>query len=103
VGYHTLPVRFTREFVHPTFFYIKNPELYWFWYHICHYAPVGSANLIRSNFGARYVLGFNLPNWKEIYDRLSNEQGVREILLSDTWILFDLSPSINVKSVVIRE
>ncbi len=86
----TLPDRRFMVQLDPTFFYLKYPELYQLWYQICHEAPIGSADIIRHRFGARYVLGYNLPNWKKLFDELSKEPGVRELLLSDTWVLFDL-------------
>ncbi|HTP04389.1 MAG TPA: hypothetical protein VMM54_04460 [Nitrospirota bacterium] len=74
----------------PTFFYLKDPELYRLWYKICREAPSGSAETIRRRFGARYVLGLNIPGTSKLFSQLSSERGVRTLLVSDIWLLFDL-------------
>jgi hypothetical protein len=73
-----------------TFLYKKDPALYRVWYEIRHEAPEGSAEAIRRHFGARYVLGFNTPLSQKLFKRLTSEPGVRPLLVSDTWTLFDL-------------
>ncbi len=88
----TLPNRRFMVQLDPTFFYLKNSDLYRLWYQICHDAPPNSAELIKRHFGARYVLGYNFPYWKKIFDELSMEPGVQELLVSDTWVLFYLGP-----------
>jgi hypothetical protein len=86
----TLPDRRFIVALDHTFLYKKDPELYWIWYQIRHEAPAGSAEAIRRYFGARYVLGFNTPLSRNLFKRLSSEPGVRALLVSDTWTLFDL-------------
>jgi len=85
----TLPDRRFMVALEPTFFYLKDPELYRLWYRLIHQAPPGSALTIRQRFRARYVLGLNKPKWFGFYRRLSSEHGVRTLLVSQ-WILFDL-------------
>jgi len=85
----TLPDRRFMVALDPTFFYLKDPELYRLWYRLMHEAPSGLALTIRQRFGARYVLGLNKPQWFGFYSRLSSEHGVRTLLFSP-WILFDL-------------
>jgi hypothetical protein len=86
----TLPDRRFIVGLDPTFLYKKDPKLYRVWYQIRHEAPEGSAEAIRRYFGARYVLGFKTPLSRNLFNRLSSEPGVRILLASDTWTLFDL-------------
>lgn len=81
----------------PTFFYMKDPELYRLWYRISHEAPVDTADLIRNVFQARYVVCF-YPNriipqeWSPLFERLAAAPGARTEVLDELWILFDLGP-----------
>jgi hypothetical protein len=86
----TLPDRRFIVGLDPTFFYLKDPELYRLWYRICREAPAGSAETIRRRFGARYVLGLNMPGTSKLFSQLRSERGVRTLLVSDIWLLFDL-------------
>jgi hypothetical protein len=86
----TLPDRRFIVGLDPTFFYLKDPELYRLWYRICREAPAGSAEMIRRRFGARYVLGLDIPGTRKLFDQLGSERGVRTLLVSDIWLLFDL-------------
>jgi len=85
----TLPDRHFMVALDPTFFYLKDPELYRLWYRLIHQAPPGLALTIRQRFRARYVLGLNKPKWFRFYNRLGSEHGVRTLLVSQ-WILLDL-------------
>jgi hypothetical protein len=86
----TLPERRFMVALDPTLFYLKDPELYRLWYRICREAPPGSAEIIRRRFGARFVLGLNIPGSRALFDRLQADRGVRTLLASDMWMLFDL-------------
>ena len=86
----TLPDRRFIVALDPTFLYKKDPELYRLWFLICHEAPAGSADAIRRRFGARYVLGYNTPNSRDLFHTLRTDPGVRTLLDSDTWMLFDV-------------
>jgi hypothetical protein len=86
----TLPDRRFIVGLDPTFFYLKDPELYRLWYRICREAPAGSAETIRRRFGARYVLGLNRAGTSKLFSQLSSERGVRTLLVSEMWLLFDL-------------
>jgi hypothetical protein len=77
----------------PTFFYFKDPDLYRVWYRICREAPAGAAETIRRRFGARYVLGLNIAGTSKLFSQLGSERGVRTLLISDIWLLFDLGES----------
>jgi hypothetical protein len=86
----TLPERRFMVALDPTLFFVKNPDLYRLWYRICHEAPVGSADIIRRRFGARYVLAFNAQENSDLFYQLVKDQSVQKLLYSKTWLLFDL-------------
>lgn len=77
----------------PTFFYMKDPELYRLWYRLPREAPPGTADTIRRRFGARYVLCLDQSDRRSFFDRLLSEPGVRLLLAADIWLLFDLGES----------
>jgi hypothetical protein len=86
----TLPDRRFMVALDPTLFFRKDPQLYDLWYRICHEAPPDSAEVIRRNFGARYVLGLNTAANNELFYQLSRDGSVKKLLYSNTWLLFDL-------------
>lgn len=86
----TLPDRRFIVGLDPTFLYKQDPERYRLWYQICHEPPDGSAELIRRRFGARYVLGFSSPKADKLFSQLVSQAGVRTLLATETWTLFDL-------------
>jgi len=86
----TLPDRRFIVALDPTFFYMKDHDLYQLWYRICREAPADSAGTIRRRFGARYVLGLNIPGTRNLFNQLSTDRSVRTLLVSDIWLLFDL-------------
>jgi hypothetical protein len=79
----------------PTFFFMKDPELYRLWYRIPHEAPADAVDLIKKHFHARYVVCF-YPNriisqeWSPFFERLSSDQRVKTFILDDLWLFFDL-------------
>ncbi len=85
-----LPERRFIVALDPTFFYMKDPDLYRLWYALPRAAPADAADQIRKNFGARFVLSFGEGRWDAFYNRLSSDPSVRMPLISDYWILFDL-------------
>jgi hypothetical protein len=85
-----LPERRFIVALDPTLFYVKDPELYRLWYRLPREAPPGAAETIRRRFGARYVLCVDKPDWSAFAERLLSEPGVRLLLASDIWLLFDL-------------
>ncbi len=89
----TLPNRRFMVALDPTFFYRKDPERYRLWYRLIREGPPGSAEIIRRQFGARYVLGRSYPDRNAIFYQLAGEPGVRWLLVTDTWMLFDLGGS----------
>jgi hypothetical protein len=78
----------------PTFFLVKDPELYRIWYDLPRHPHPGIAEIIRQRFGARYVISFFDDRFTDFYFQLSSEPGVRALLLSnESWIVFDLGGS----------
>jgi hypothetical protein len=74
----------------PTFFYEKDPDLYRIWYRLPREAPPDSADTIRHRFGARYAICLDKPGRHAFFYRLSSTPGVRTLLVTDIWMLFDL-------------
>ncbi len=89
----TLPERRFMVALDPTLFYLKDPELYRLWYSLTHDTPAGAAEIIRQRFRSRYVLSFYPGGPRKLFHQLSSEQGVRILLASDMWVLFDLGIS----------
>lgn len=85
-----LPERRFIVALDPTFFSVKDPELYKLWYQLPRDAPEGVAKTIRDRFGARYVLLLARPESDKFLLRLSREPDVRMLLLTNTWMLFYL-------------
>jgi hypothetical protein len=77
----------------PTLFLVKDPELYRLWYDIPRNPQPGISEVIRRRFGARYVVSFWDARFSKFYYRLSSEQGVRTLLVSDLWMVYDLGES----------
>jgi len=79
----------------PTFFYMKDPDLYRLWYRISHEAPPDTVDLIRTYFHSRYVVCF-YPNritpqiWSPFFERFSSDSQVKTEILDELWVLFDL-------------
>lgn len=86
-----LPDRRFMVALDPTFFYVKDPELYRLWIRLLQEAPPGTAETIRQRFGARYALCLaSGRNRGAFFDRIMSEPGVRLMFVSDMWLLFDL-------------
>lgn len=88
----TLPERYFLVALDPTLFYLKDPDLYRFWYRIIRKAPPGLAKTIREKFGARFVVVDKPTRSKAFNHQLSKEPGVRLLLMTERWLLFDLGP-----------
>ena len=85
-----LPDRHFIVALDPTFFYVKDPELYRLWRRICREAPPDMSGTIRRRFGARYALCLGSKQSASFVAPLIAEPGVRTLLVSASWILFDL-------------
>jgi len=86
-----LPERKFIVALDPTFFLVKDPELYRIWYDLPRYPRPGIAEIMRQRFGARYVVSFFDERFLNFYFQLSSEPGVRSLLLSnESWLVFDL-------------
>ena len=74
----------------PTLFLVKDPALYDLWYEIPRKPRPGMAEIIRQRFGARFVISFGDDRFNEFYYMLAKEPGVRTLLISDRWMVYDL-------------
>jgi len=75
----------------PTFFLIKDPDLYRIWYDLPRRPHPGMADIIRKRFGARYVISFFDERFVNFYFQLTAEPGVKTLLLTDNnWIVIDV-------------
>jgi hypothetical protein len=88
-----LPDRYFMVALDPTLFYLKDPELYRLWYRITHEPPPDLANTIRHAFGSRYVIVKDPRTMKRFNFQLASEPGVRMLMNSERWLLFDLGSS----------
>jgi hypothetical protein len=87
-----LPDRRFLVALDPSLFQAKDPELYALWYAMTRRPPPGVATLIRERFGARYVACFYDPQFEAFSSQLMATPGVRTLLVSDDWNVFDLGP-----------
>jgi len=85
-----LPDRLFLVTQDPIFLFLKDPELYKVWYSITHDPPPGLAGIIRHRFNSRYVIVSNPLQMTDFSYRLFTEPGVRLLLNSTQWMLFDL-------------
>lgn len=85
-----LPERRFLVALDPSLFRAKDPELYALWYAMTRRPPPEVARLVRERFGARYVVCFYDPQFEAFTERLSREPGVRTVLVSDDWNVYDL-------------
>lgn len=74
----------------PTLFMVQNPELYRLWYDLPRHPRTGMAEVIRRQFGARYVISFWDDRFGKFYYTLASEPGVRTLLVNDMWMVYDL-------------
>jgi hypothetical protein len=74
----------------PTLFHLKDPELYRLWVQLVHRPPDGAADVIRERFGARYVVCFWDARFRKLMDQLAFAPGVRTVLFTDDWSVYDL-------------
>jgi hypothetical protein len=87
-----LPGRKFMVALDPTFFYVKDPDLYRLWYRISHEAPPDTAEIIRQRFRCRYVLSYNLLERKAFLERLFYDPRVKTLVETNLVMLFDLGP-----------
>ena len=87
---HALPDRRFLVALDPTLFQAKDPELYALWYVMTRHPPPDVARLVRERFGARYVICLYDSQFDAFNARLAAEPGVRTVLVSDDWNVYDL-------------
>ena len=85
-----LPDRRFLVALDPTLFQAKDPELYKLWYSMTRRPPRDVAQIVRERFGARYVACFYDEQFLEFNERLASEPGVRTLLVSEDWNVYDL-------------
>lgn len=85
-----LPGRRFLVALDPTFFQAHDPELYGLWYAATRRPPPDVARLVRERFGARYVACFYDPQFEAFTRTLAATPGVRTLLVTDDWNLYDL-------------
>lgn len=89
-----LPERRFMVALDPTFFLVRDPELYHLWYRLPMDAPRDAVATIRERFGARYVIcAADDTLHMRFFTRLSTTPGVRVLFASDLWIVIDLGGS----------
>ena len=74
----------------PTLFLVKDPALYRLWFTIPRRPRPGIAEVIRQRFGARYVVSFWDQRFSKFYYILASEPGIKTLLVSDMWMVYDL-------------
>jgi hypothetical protein len=77
----------------PVLFHANDPDLYATWYALPSAGPPDAAQVIRSRFGARYVLCAALPGSAPLFRRLAADPAVETVLASPLWYLYDLGPA----------
>jgi hypothetical protein len=87
---HALPERRFLVALDPTLFQAKDPELYALWYVITRQPPPDVDRIVRERFGARYVACFYDPQFDAFNARLASAPGVRTVLFSEDWNVYDL-------------
>jgi hypothetical protein len=85
-----LPERRFIVALDPTFFYVKDPDLYRTWYRISRDAPPDLTDIIRQRFNARYVLFFDRPDFARLLFRLASDRKAKLLLRTRIMYLFDI-------------
>ena len=85
-----LPERRFMVALDPTLFYVKDPELYRLWFAIPRRPPPEVAQVIRSRFGARFVMCLWDQPYRRFFDQLVFEPGVQTVLVDEEWNVYDL-------------
>jgi hypothetical protein len=85
-----LPERRFIVALDPTFFAVKDPELYRTWFNIAREAPPDLTDVMRQRFNARYVLFFDKPEFRPLLARLSSDSRARLLLRTRIMYLFEI-------------
>ena len=82
-----------RRFVvvgEPTLLYKKNPDLFAVWNRLPLAAPPDAVTTIREQFKSRFVVCRNARLYASLLDRLRLDPGVKTLVVSPRWVLFDV-------------
>ena len=85
-----------RRFVvvgEPALFSKKNPELFALWSKMPMAAPLDAVQSIREQFRSRFVICRNVRLYASLLDRLRLDPGVKTVVVSPRWLLFDVGES----------
>lgn len=85
-----LPERRFVVALDPTLFWIRDPALYRLWLSIPRQPPPRAAERIREAFGARWVACLWEERFRRFFDQLAFEPGVRTVLLTEDWNVYEL-------------
>ena len=86
-----LPERRFMVALDPTLFRIEDPARYDLWYAIPRQPPPQVSEVIRSRFGARYVVCRWEDRFRKLFRQIATEAGVQTIVFDD-WVAYDLGP-----------
>jgi len=82
-----------RRFVvvgEPALLYKKNPELFALWSRMPMAPPIDALQSIREQFKSRFVICRNVRLYASLLDRLRTDPGVKALVVSPRWVLFDV-------------
>jgi len=85
-----LPERKFLVALNPVFLWAKDADLYYTWFDVVHHPPAGAAKVIRSRFGADFVLCEVRAEHLALIRRLDGSPGVRTAHRIGPWALFVL-------------
>jgi len=85
-----LPDRKFMVALDPTLFYFEDPALYRLWFRIPREPPPDVVQLIRTSFGARYVMCLREGRFAPFFERLTTSPGVRAIVTTHYWNVYQL-------------
>ncbi|MBT0664116.1 hypothetical protein KI809_07350 [Geobacter pelophilus] len=85
-----LPDRYFMVALDPTFFSVRHPALYDLWRQLETQTPIDAAAIIRSRFGADFLINRYEPKYYPLLYRLESSPGVRILYADNDWVLVDL-------------
>ncbi len=79
----------------PTFLYARDPDLYRLWYRLPREAPANVADMIRSRFGARYVVCAWEDRYRAFLNGIGFAAGVKTLGITEEWSVYDLGDTLS--------